>query len=150
MDNKSYKHLKSGTDIRGVAIQTATNEITLTIDSIHDLTHAFLKWLSDKTGKNVLTVAVGHDVRLSCNAIYDAIKKVFAESGCNLIYYGLMSTPAMFMLLKESEIDCDASIMITASHLPFDKNGLKFMTPAGGLSGSDLDKVIALAEAGET
>ena len=149
MKTKSYKSLKSGTDIRGVAVQTESSDVTLTIDAIYDLTHAFLKWLADKTGKSVLTVAVGHDVRISCNAIYSAIQKVFVESGCNLVYYGLMSTPAMFMLLKESNDSCDASIMITASHLPYDKNGLKFITPAGGLTGHDLDEIIELAENSE-
>lgn len=149
MEEKSYKSLKSGSDIRGIAVQTEDSEVTLTLEAICDITKAFLKWLSNKTRKSVLTVAVGNDVRISCQAIYAAVQKSIVESGCNLIYCGVSTTPSMFVLLKESDWDCDASVMITASHLPFDRNGLKFFTPEGGLSGSDIDEIISLAEKGE-
>lgn len=141
--------LKSGSDIRGIAVSTEENEITLTIDAIYDLTRAFLKWLSDRTGKTALTVAVGHDSRISGNAIYSAIQKCMVESGCNVIYCGLCSTPSMYVLLKESDWGCDGSIMITASHLPYDRNGLKFFTPEGGLDGGDIEDIIHRAERGE-
>ena len=149
MEEKSYKSLKSGSDIRGIAVQTEENEVTLTIEAIYDITKAFLKWLADKTGKETLRVAVGNDVRISSNAIYAAVQKSIVESGCNLVICGVSTTPSMFMLLKESDWECDASIMITASHLPYDRNGLKFFTPEGGLSGADIDEIIALAEKGE-
>ena len=149
MEEKSYKSLKSGSDIRGIAVQTEENEVTLTIEAIYDITKAFLKWLVDKTGKETLRVAVGNDVRISSNAIYAAVQKSIVESGCNLVICGVSTTPSMFMLLKESDWECDASIMITASHLPYDRNGLKFFTPEGGLSGADIDEIIALAEKGE-
>ena len=149
MEEKSYKSLKSGSDIRGIAVQTPENEITLTIDAIYDITKAFLKWLSDRCGKTMLTVAVGRDVRISGDLIFTAVQKTIMESGCVSIDCGLSTTPAMFTLLKESDWECDASIMITASHLPFDRNGLKFFTPDGGLSGEEIDEIIALAERGE-
>ncbi len=149
METKSYSALKSGTDIRGVAVETDTREVTLTIDAIYDITRAFLKWLSDKTGKTELTVAVGNDVRISCGAIYNAIEQVCMVSGCRVIQCGLSSTPSMYVLLKEGELGCDASIMITASHLPYYMNGLKFFTPEGGLSGEDISKIISMAEKGE-
>ena len=148
MEEKSYKSLKSGSDIRGVAVQTETSDVTLTIDAIYDITKAFLKWLADKTGKTVLTIAVGNDSRISANAVYSAIQKSILESGCVLIYTGLSTTPSMYLLLKDSDWECDASIMITASHLSFEKNGLKFFTPEGGLSGKDIDEIIELAEHG--
>ena len=65
MKEKSYKSLKSGTDVRGVAVQTEDYDVTLTIDAIHDITKAFLKWLADKTGKTELRIAVGNDSRIS-------------------------------------------------------------------------------------
>lgn len=148
MEEKSYKSLKSGSDIRGIAVQTEDGDVTLTIEAINDITKAFLKWLSDKTGKTSLNIAVGNDVRISSDAVYSAVQKAVVESGCNLFYCGVSTTPSMFVLLKESDWGCDASIMITASHLPFDRNGLKFFTPDGGLSGGDIDEIIALAENG--
>lgn len=149
MEEKSYKILKSGSDIRGIAVQTENSEVTLTPEAIYDITKAFLKWLSDKTGKTALKIAVGKDVRISGDAIYSGVQKAIMESGCVLFYCGVSSTPSMFMLLKESNWECDGSIMITASHLPFDRNGLKFFTPDGGLSGKDIDEIIDLAEKGE-
>ena len=149
MEMNSYKSLKSGSDIRGIAVQTEDNDVTLTVNAISDITKAYLKWLSDKTGKDTLNVAVGNDVRISCDAVYSAVQKAVVESGCNLFYCGVCTTPSMFVLLKESDWDCDGSIMITASHLPYDRNGLKFFTPDGGLSGDDIDEIIGLAEKGE-
>lgn len=146
MANKSYKSLKSGTDVRGIAVQTEGNEITLTSDAIFDLTKAFLKWVSDRVNKSFLTVAVGYDVRISSEAVFATVQKAVIESGCNLIYCGLSTTPSMYMLLKDENWDCDASIMITASHLPYDRNGLKFFTVEGGINSSDLDEIIQLAE----
>lgn len=148
MEEKSYKSLKSGSDIRGIAVQTEDSEVTLTIEAIVDITKAYLKWLADKTGKTTLNIAVGNDVRISCNAVYSAVQKAVVESGCNLYYCGVSTTPSMFVLLKESDWGCDGSIMITASHLPFDRNGLKFFTPDGGLNGADIDDIISLAEKG--
>lgn len=149
MEEKSYKSLKSGSDIRGIAVETEDNAVTLTVEAICDITNAFLKWLSEKLGKPALKIAVGNDVRISSNAIFAAVRKSVTESGCDLVYCGLSTTPCMFVLLKESDWECDASIMITASHLPYDRNGLKFFTPEGGLESSDIDEIIALAEKGE-
>lgn len=149
MEMKSYKSLKSGSDIRGIAVKTEDSEVTLTVNAICDITKAYLKWLSDRTGKTTLNIAVGNDVRISSDVVYSAVQKAVIESGCNLFYCGVSTTPSMFVLLKESDWDCDGSVMITASHLPFDRNGLKFFTPDGGLSGNDIDEIISLAENGE-
>lgn len=150
MAEKSYKSLKSGIDLRGVAVQTEENNVTLTNEAICDLTKAFLKWISDKTGKTCLNIAVGHDVRISSEAVFSAVQKSIIECGCNVFYCGLSSTPSMYMLLKDENWDCDASIMITASHLPFYMNGLKLFTPEGALGSADIDKIIELAENGES
>ncbi|MDE6691038.1 MAG: phosphomannomutase/phosphoglucomutase [Clostridia bacterium] len=149
MEEKSYKSLKSGSDIRGIAVQTENGEVTLTLEAIYDITRAFVKWLSVRTGKTALKIAVGKDVRISGDAIYAGVQKALTESGCTLIYCGVSSTPSMYMLLKDSAWECDGSVMITASHLPFDRNGLKFFIPEGGLGGKDIDEIIELAEKGE-
>ena len=115
MEEKTYSHLKSGSDIRGIAVQSEEHEVTLTIEAIRDITKAFVKWLADKTGKTALKIAVGYDVRISSEAIYSAVyRSIAVESGCTIINCGISSTPCMFTLLKESNWDCDASIMITA------------------------------------
>ena len=143
---KAYGHLKSGTDVRGVA---AGDNVTLTDDAVRDICRAFVKWLSKKCGKHRFKIAVGNDSRISAERILRCVKEGILSSGSDLIYTGLSSTPSMFILLKKSDFDCDASIMITASHLPYNRNGLKFFTPDGGLDSEDLDEILNIAERGD-
>ena len=146
MSNLTYRNLKSGTDVRGYAVASREHEVTLTSSAVYDITGAFLKWLSAKTGKTKLKIAVGHDVRISCPTILFSLKHSALNSGADVMCCGLCSTPSMFMLLKDGGYDLDASIMITASHLPYDRNGLKFFTPEGGLEGDDISEILSMAE----
>ncbi|MDE7454061.1 MAG: phosphomannomutase/phosphoglucomutase [Clostridia bacterium] len=147
MQSAKYKHLKSGTDVRGIAVGD-NSPVTLTDGAVLDVTRAFAKWLKNKSGKSRLKIAVGNDSRISADRIVKCVKEGLTASGCNVVYTGLSSTPSMFILLKKSDFGCDGSIMITASHLPYDRNGLKFFTPDGGLDGKDIDEILALAESG--
>lgn len=45
----------------------------------------------------------------------------------------MASTPAMFMTTVDDELAVTGGVMITASHLPFNRNGLKFFTKEGDL-----------------
>ena len=144
MKLSELKKLKSGTDIRGTAVGS---KITLTDRAVTKITKAFCLWLSKKYRKSELRIAVGNDSRVSAAHISALVKEALISCGVEVIYTGLSSTPSMFLLLKEktSTFNCDASIMITASHLPYDRNGLKFFTPEGGLSGNDIDQILTLA-----
>ena len=148
MERKSYMHLKSGSDVRGVAVATEQNKITLSREAVGDIIRAFLKWLSAKCSKNSLKIAIGYDCRISNQLIFSAVKEATLSCGCDVVDCGLSSTPSMFMLLSDSNWGCDASVMITASHLPYYMNGLKFFTPEGGLSGSDISTILSYAEEG--
>ena len=140
--DKTYGRLKSGTDVRGVAVG---ENITLTDEAVCAISRAFVKWLSNKFGKTAFKIAVGNDSRISAQRILNCVKDGILSSGSDLVYTGLSSTPSMFILLKKSDMGCDASIMITASHLPYDRNGLKFFTPDGGLDSSDIDEILDIA-----
>lgn len=142
------KQLKSGTDVRGVAIGD-NSPVTLTDGAVVAVSKAFVKWLSVKYGKSTYKIAVGNDSRISAPRVLNCVKEGILSCGSDVLYTGLSSTPSMFMLLKTSRLNCDASIMITASHLPYDRNGLKFFTPDGGLSSSDVDEILNLAENGD-
>ena len=142
----SYANLKSGTDVRGVAVG---ENITLTDKAVLAISRAFVKWLSLKNGKTHFKIAVGNDSRISAKRILGCVKEGILSSGSDLVYTSLSSTPSMFILLKKSDFECDASIMITASHLPYDRNGLKFFTPDGGLDSADLDEILAIAQSGD-
>jgi phosphomannomutase len=146
MEKLSFKKLKSGSDVRGTAVG---EDITLTDEAVIAITRAFVKWLSEKYNSKTFRIAVGNDSRISAERIVKNVTEALMASGCEVIYTGLSSTPSMFMLLKKSDFGCGASIMITASHLPYNKNGLKFFTPDGGLDGCDIDEILSIAEKGD-
>ncbi len=148
MQAQELRKLKSGTDVRGTAVATKS-KITLTDEAITAVVKAFIKWLSLKTGKANFKIALGNDSRISAERVVTAAKNAILSCGSDVLYTGLSSTPSMFILLKKSNFGCDASIMVTASHLPFDRNGLKFFTPDGGLDGKDIDEIITIAEKGD-
>lgn len=140
------EQLKSGTDVRGVA---SGEGVTLTDERVLAITRAFIKWLSLKYKKTKFKIAVGNDSRISAKRISDKVKEGILSSGSDAVYTGLSSTPSMFILLKKSDWGCDASVMITASHLPSNRNGLKFFTPDGGLDAKDVDEILDIAERGD-
>lgn len=139
----SLMKLKSGTDIRGTAIGEKTD---LTDNAIKKIIAGFIKVMCEKTGRkpDELTVAVGHDSRLSAERIRNNTVSVLSHNGVKILDCGLASTPAMFMTTVT--IGCDAAIQITASHHPYDKNGLKFFTENGGFENADIIKMLEYAE----
>ncbi len=147
MQLNDFLKLKSGTDVRGTAIGDKTD---LTDDAVIAIIKAFIYDVSKRLNKTDLTVAVGHDSRLSAKRLSNAVISAATQSGANVLFCGLSSTPSMFMLLQEKDIFADCSIMITASHMPSDKNGLKFFLKDGGLEGKDVTKILTLASEGKT
>ena len=147
MNFSELKKLKSGTDVRGVA---SGENITLTDEAITAISRAFGVWLSAKANKPRLKIALGNDSRITATHIAGLVKDTLLSCGHDVVYTGLSSTPSMFILLKESDFGCDGSIMITASHLPADRNGLKFFTSDGGLSGADIDEILGIAATSRT
>ena len=57
----------------------------------------------------------------------------------------MATTPAMFMSIVFEETYYDGAAMITASHLPFNRNGIKFFDPEGGLEHDDITEILSLA-----
>ncbi len=142
-----YKKFKSGTDIRGIAAEGVENEhINLTDDVIKAMTNGFLVWFCDKYNKSAdkITVSVGHDSRISADRIKNAVISVLVKKGVKVLDCSLASTPSMFMTTVVKS--CDAAIQITASHHPFNRNGLKFFTRDGGVSGDDIVKMLENAQ----
>lgn len=147
--DKFWKQFKSGTDIRGVAVDGVEGEpLNLTDDTVASMAAAFLLWLSQKTGKAVseLKVAVGHDSRISAERIRSAVVASMVKCGASVLNCGLSSTPSMFMITLDKS--CDGSVQITASHHPYHRNGLKFFTPAGGLDGCDIEAILGFCDEG--
>lgn len=137
--------LKSGTDIRGVALEKDGKAIELTDERLIRIAKAFVDFLKNKLGKDDLKIAIGYDSRVSSQRIFETVTKTLCSLGVHVFDCGLSSTPSMFMSIIN--FNMDSAVEITASHLPMEMNGLKFFTAQGGFSGNDI-KVI-LERAGE-
>ena len=136
---------KSGSDIRGTAAEGVENQpIELTDERVDRMAKGFFVWLKKRNpDKAKLTVSLGHDSRISAPRLSKCVKNALVASGADVIFTGLSSTPAMFMTTQL--LDCDGAIQLTASHHPFNKNGLKFFSPKGGLEGSDITEILTYA-----
>ena len=125
----NYQKLQNGSDIRGIAMEGVAGEtVNLGAEETTRLTKGFVLWLSEKLQKapQNLTISVGHDSRLSAESLKSAILMALQEIGATVYDCGLASTPAMFMSTIFEDYRCDGAIMITASHLPFNRNGFKY------------------------
>ena len=145
-----YKKLQNGSDIRGVALDGIEGQhVNLTEEVTRNIARGFALWLMKKTGKTTLRVAVGRDSRLSGPALCGWLCEEMAKCGLFVTDFGMASTPAMFMATVTEGYNFDGTVMITASHLPFNRNGFKFFTPAGGLESANIKEILAYAESDE-
>jgi phosphoglucosamine mutase len=69
-------------------------------------------------------VLIGKDTRLSGYMFEDALAAGICSMGVNVIQVGPMPTPALAFLT--ADMRCDAGVMISASHNPYQDNGIKF------------------------
>lgn len=144
----SYLFLQNGSDIRGVALDGVPDQpITLDETTCQNIAVAFALWLGEKQNKkpNELRISIGRDSRLSGPTLADWISHAMAQQGVDVYDCGLASTPAMFMSTITPDYEFDGAIMITASHLPFNRNGFKFFTKEGGLEKKDITVILELA-----
>ncbi|MBW2526247.1 MAG: phosphomannomutase/phosphoglucomutase [Deltaproteobacteria bacterium] len=149
MKFEEWKRLQNGSDIRGVAMEGVAGEpVTLTPAAVATLGRAFAQWLTNARGE-AHSVALGTDPRLSGPSLKQALLEGLSESGFDVVDCGLASTPAMFMATIHPELAVDGAVMLTASHLPFNRNGMKFFTREGGFDKGDIHHLLELAAAGD-
>lgn len=145
---KGLLKLQNGSDIRGIAIEGVPGEdVNLTAIDAGRIASAYVHWLSLKVNKNptCLNICIGHDSRLSSDVMAEGLKKGICMMGAHVTDAGLASTPAMFMSTVMPYYDFDGAIMITASHLPYNRNGFKFFTAEGGLDKEDITAILTKA-----
>ncbi len=146
-----YKKLQNGSDIRGIALEGIEGQhVNLTEQAARDIGRGFAVWLKEKTGKTDIRVAVGRDSRLSGEDLSYWLSEALVKEGIWVTDFGMASTPAMFMSTVTEGYNFDGSVMITASHLPFNRNGFKFFTKDGGLESKNIKEIIAYAESDQT
>jgi phosphoglucosamine mutase len=111
-----------GTDgIRGRANGVITPELALKVGQAAGLVF--------QRGDHRHRVVIGKDTRLSGYMIETALVAGFTSVGMDVLLLGPMPTPAVAMLTRSMR--ADIGVMISASHNPFDDNGIKLFGPDG-------------------
>lgn len=80
------------------------------------------------------TIALAIDNRPSSESMAMACASAAKQVGIKVVYYGVVPTPAIALMSMKHQIP---SIMVTGSHIPFDRNGLKFYRPDGEITKQD-------------
>ena len=140
--------LQNGSDVRGVAVAGVEGEnVNLTPDIAAKIGCAFVSWLSGKkkVPAGSLTIGVGRDSRVSGPALADGLIAGILSTGAQVVNCNMATTPAMFMSIVFDQTKYDGSAMITASHLPYNRNGIKFFDADGGLEHEDITAVLEIA-----
>ena len=113
-----------GTDgVRGVANEDLTNELAMQIGCAA----ATVLLKNSKSSKP--TVLIGKDTRASGDMLEAALTAGLCAVGCNVLSVGVIPTPAVAYLVGLYE--CEAGIMISASHNPCEYNGIKIFQKSG-------------------
>ncbi|OAY25260.1 phosphomannomutase/phosphoglucomutase [Manihot esculenta] len=142
------RRLQNGSDVRGVALQGEKGRtVDLTPPAVEAIVESFGEWviqgLEKEQGRVVedVRVSLGRDPRVSGASLSVAVFAGLARAGCMVFDMGLATTPACFMSTILPPFAFDASIMMTASHLPYTRNGLKFFTKKGGLTSPEVEEI---------
>jgi phosphoglucosamine mutase len=124
-----------GTDgIRGLANRhPMTSEVALKVGMAAG--HVFSRQVTHRP-----RVVIGKDTRLSGYMIESALLSGFTSVGMDVFLLGPMPTPAVAMLTRS--LRADLGVMISASHNPYDDNGIKFFDPDGYKLSDETEKEI--------
>lgn len=98
---------------------------------------AFINSIKDDFSFNAVAIAI--DNRPSSYEIAQACVKGLGELNISVVFYGVLPTPALAYKAMQDGMPC---IMVTGSHIPFDRNGLKFYRPDGEITKQDEQAIL--------
>lgn len=107
----------------------------LTPELVADYTRAFLAACLHNG-----TICLGWDLRPSSPDIADAVADAAIGEGVNVVRLGPVPTPALALVSMAGQA---GAVMVTGSHIPADRNGLKFYLPTGEISKDDEGRITA-------
>ncbi|HAM71432.1 MAG TPA: phosphoglucosamine mutase [Verrucomicrobiales bacterium] len=118
-----------GTDgVRGTAnVEPVTAETALKLGRAAG--HVFRKLESQPRGTGRHKIVIGKDTRLSGYMLENALSSGVLSMGVDVLFIGPLPTPGVAYVTRS--LRADAGIVITASHNPYDDNGIKFFGPDG-------------------
>ncbi len=123
------------------ALNFGTSGLRGLVSDITDLeayinTRGFLDFLGVRDG----VVALAGDLRPSTDRILVAVARAIEDAGARVDYVGKIPTPALTYYALERD---QPSVMVTGSHIPFDRNGIKFNKPSGEVLKEDEPGILA-------
>ncbi|PWE18740.1 phosphoglucosamine mutase [Marinicauda salina] len=121
-----------GTD----GVRGATNTFPMTAETALRLGMAAARHFRRDNGRRH-SVVIGKDTRLSGYMIESALVSGFTSAGMDVLQFGPLPTPAVATLTRS--LRADMGVMITASHNPFEDNGIKLFGPDGEKLGDDAE-----------
>ena len=152
MENFAWEKLQNGSDIRGVALDGVEGEnVNLSPDIAATLGKAFVTWLATKASSS--PHRPHHCSRPRQPHFWPSPDESGNGGHCRHRVPGLrlchgLNPGHVYEHRYPPAIPATGAIMLTASHLPFNRNGLKFFTPQGGLEKQDITDILALAKQG--
>src|SRR5512142_2874328 len=108
----------------------------MTVDFALQLASAAARVLAPEGG----TVLIGKDTRLSGYMFESALEAGFVAAGLNVQLIGPLPTPGIAYMTRR--FNCDFGVVISASHNPYDDNGIKFFDATGGKLSDELEELI--------
>ncbi len=130
-----------GTDgVRGVANDELTPTLAMQLGQAG-------AYVLSKENEHKPTIMVGCDTRISGDMLANALMAGACSVGANVVYVGVVPTPAVAYLTRKYKVD--AGVVISASHNPVEFNGIKFFDGNGyKLPDSLEDEIEALIKSG--
>src|SRR3569833_1630714 len=121
-----------GTD----GIRGRVGEQPMTVDFALQMASAAARVLAPEGG----SVLIGKDTRLSGYMFESALEAGFVAAGVNVQLIGPLPTPGIAYMTRR--FNCDFGVVISASHNPYDDNGIKFFDASGGKLSDELEERI--------
>lgn len=111
----------------------------LVVDLSPEICRAFTQGFLRASGISGGAVLIGHDLRPSSPDIARACVTEARIMGFEPVNAGVVPTPALALAAEDRRVP---AIMVTGSHIPFDRNGLKFYLPGGEISKQDEARIL--------
>jgi len=141
--------LKSGSDIRGNVDLFSSLPVSapssLTLDVAFTLGQTFTSFISASSHISSPRIAIGRDPRPHGENLGNAFAHGVLSAGGTPLDINIATTPSVFHCCDIGT--ADGGVMITASHLPAPKNGMKLFTPRGPFEASERDEILTIAGA---
>ncbi len=117
--------------------------VDLSVDAVFAYVYAFMQRMrQEQSIREGAVVAVGMDLRPSSPSIAAAVCNALQALGYSAEFLGALPTPGLALRCLSARMP---GVMVTGSHIPFDRNGIKFYSPMGEILKEDERAIMACA-----